>query len=158
MSKNLLTNTLQELKFLRDMPPEYLEQVANISQIRDFDEYDVVFRDGQFAEKLYFVVSGNVHVESAIQGGHYKHILTLGPGELLGWSSLLGGCYTTRACTPESARLVEINVPQLLAICNRDSGFGFEFMQRTVNALANRLSATRGQLLEAQGHQLSSRE
>jgi hypothetical protein len=93
-------------------------------------------------------------VESAVGGGHYKHILTLGPGELCGWSSLLGQCYTTRATTPDSARLLEINVKQLMAIAYRDPTFGFEFMRRTSTALAHRLSITRGQLLEAQGHEL----
>lgn len=156
MSKNVLTNTLQETKFLRDMPQEYVEQIANISQIRDFDEYDVVLREGQLAENLYLIASGNVHLESAIGGGHYKHILTLGPGDLVGCSSLLGECYTMRARTPDSARLVEINVEHLLAICNRDPAFGFEFMHRAVAALVKRLNKTRGQLLEAQGHQFSA--
>ena len=154
MSKNLLTNTLEEIQFLRDMPVEYLEKIANTSQVRDFDEFDVVFRDGQQAETLYLVISGNVHVESPVGGGRYKHILTLGPGELVGWSSLLGECYTTRATTPDSARLLEINVDKLKAKCDRDTSFGYEFMRRTTASLARRLSTTRGQLLAAQGHDL----
>lgn len=156
MSKNLISSTLQELDFLRDLPPEYVEKIANISKIRDFDEFDVVFRDGQLAEHLYFVVSGNVHVESPVGGGRYRHILTLGRGELVGWSSLLGECYTTRGRTPESARLVEIDVDQLWKACRRDVEFGFEFLRRVVGALAKRLSTTRLQLLTAQGHQLTA--
>jgi CRP-like cAMP-binding protein len=156
MSKNIVTTVLEQIEFLRDMPQEYLEQIANISQVRDFDEYDVVFRDGQRAEKLYLVISGNVHVESGVGGGHYKHILTLGPGELVGWSSLLGECYTTRATTPDSARLLEIRVGELMTICARNATFGYEFMRRTTAALARRLSVTRGQLLAAQGHDLTT--
>lgn len=151
MSKNLITSTLQEIAFLHDMAPEYVEQIANISQVRDFDEFDVVFRDGELAEQLYLIISGNVHVEAPVGGGHYKHILTLGPGELLGWSSLLGESYTTRSTTPDSARLLEINVKPLMQLCNRDPEFGFEFMSRTTAALARRLSTTRGQLLECKG-------
>jgi len=156
MSKNLISNTLQEIEFLRDMQPQYLEKIADISKVCDFDEFDTVFRDGEQAENLYMVISGNVHVESAIGGGHYQHIITLGPGELVGWSSLLGGRYTTRARTPDSARLLEIKVKPLMAACNRDPQFGFEFMSRTTEALARRLSRTRGQLLEAQGHDLAA--
>jgi CRP-like cAMP-binding protein len=154
MSKNLLTATLEEVEFLRDMPLEFVEQIANISRIRDFDEFDVVFRNGYLAETLYLVISGNVHVESPVGGGRYEHILTLGPGELVGWSSLLGQCYTTRATTPDSARLLEINVQPLVTMCNCDPRFGFEFMRRTTGALARRLSTTRGQLLRAKGHEL----
>ena len=153
MSKNLLTNTLQEIEFLRDMPLEYLEKIADISKICDFDEFDTVFRDGEQAENLYMVVSGNVHVESLVGNGRYELILTLGPGELVGWSSLLGGRYTTRARTPDTARLLQIKVKQLMALSNRDPQFGFELMSRTTEALARRLSMTRNQLLEAQGHE-----
>jgi CRP-like cAMP-binding protein len=156
MSRNFITNTLQEIQFLHDMVPEYVDRIANISQMREFDEFDVVFRDGQLAENLYLVMSGNVHVESPIGDGHYKHILTLGPGELAGWSSLLGECYTTRGTTPDSAWLLEISVKCLKEICQRDPEFGFEFMRRTTAALAKRLSTTRGQLLESQGHAVAS--
>src|SRR3972149_10342823 len=101
MSRNLLTQTLQEIHFLQDMAPDHLEQIANIAQIRDFDEYDVVFREGQPAKHMYLVMFGNVALEICSPGAGCKQILTVGPGELLGWSSLLEqSCYTARARTP----------------------------------------------------------
>jgi hydrogenase nickel insertion protein HypA len=155
MSRNLLTQTLQEIQFLQDMAPEHLEQIANIAQIRDFDEYDVVFREGQPADHMYLVVFGNVSLEICASGIGCKQISTLGPGELLGWSSLLDqSCYTARARTPQSARLVEINVALLMKICGRDPKFGYELMRRTAVALAKRLSATRMQLLNVYGEHL----
>jgi CRP-like cAMP-binding protein len=157
MSKNLLTQTLQEIQFLRDMAPEHLEQIANNARIREFDESDVVFREGDAAENIYLVVFGNVSLEICAAGSGCKQILTLGPGELLGWSALLGQSrYTARARTPELARLVEINVPQLMKICDRDPQFGYELMRRTALALASRLSATRMQLIDAYGIQMPS--
>jgi CRP-like cAMP-binding protein len=140
------------------MELEHLEKIANISRVRDYDEFDTVFNDGEPAEILYLVIFGNVHVESPVGGGHYRHILTLGPGELVGWSSLLGGRYTTRVRTPNSARLLEINVKPLKEFCRRDLRFGYEFMSRTAEALARRLSTTRGQLIEAQKHDLTAAE
>ncbi len=155
MSRNFITSTLREIEFLHDMAPEDVDRIANISRVREFDEFDAVFHNGQAAENLYLVMSGNVHVEAPIGDGHYKHILTLGPGQLVGWSSLLGESYTTRGTTPNGAWLLEINVKHLKEICNSDPEFGFEFMRRTTAALARRLSTTRGQLLEAQGHELA---
>jgi hypothetical protein len=49
---------------------------------------------------------------------------------------------------------VEINVAQLLTMCNHDPQFGYELMHRTALALAKRLSATRIQLLNVYGDQL----
>ncbi len=150
MSKNILTKTLQEIEFLHDIAPEHLEQIAEIAHIREFDESDVVFRQGQAAESLYLVMFGNVSVEASMPGLGCRQILTVGPGELLGWSSLLEqSCYTTWARTPESARLLQIDVGRLLRICDRDPQFGYELMRRAALALAKRLNKTRNQLLDA---------
>ncbi len=155
MSKDFLVETLRELQFLSDMAPEYVDRIANIAHIRDYGESDVVFREGQAAEHIYLVMFGNVSLEVCAAGIGCKQILTLGPGELVGWSSLLDQSrFTARARTPESARLVEIDVAQLLALCDRDPQFGYEIMRRTALALAKRLSGTRIQLLDAYGTQL----
>jgi len=145
---------LQEMGFLQDMAPEHLEEIANIAQIRDFAKFDVVFREGEAAENMYLVMFGIVSLEICAPGAGCKQILTLGPGELLGWSSLLEQRYTARARTPQGARLLQINVAQLLKICDRDPQFGYELMRRTALALANRLSATRMQLLNVYGEHL----
>jgi CRP/FNR family cyclic AMP-dependent transcriptional regulator len=155
MSHNIISQTLGEIQFLHDMAAEHLEQIANVASIRDFDEYDIVFREGDPAESMYLIVSGNVSLEVCAAGAGCKQILTLGPGELLGWSSLLGQSrYTARARTPQGARLVQINVPRIMEVCDRDPRFGYDLMRRTALALAKRLSATRIQLVNVYGDQL----
>jgi CRP/FNR family transcriptional regulator, cyclic AMP receptor protein len=137
------------------MVSDDLEKIADIASVRDFDEYDVVFREGDPAEDIYLVVSGTVSLEVCAAGIGCKQILTLGPGELLGWSSLLGQSrYTARARTPQSTRLVQINVAQLMQLCDQDPRFGYDLMRRTALALAKRLSATRIQLVNVYGDQL----
>jgi CRP/FNR family transcriptional regulator, cyclic AMP receptor protein len=155
MSRNILAPTLEQLGFLHDMVSDDLEKIADIASVRDFDEYDVVFREGDPAEDIYLVVSGTVSLEVCAAGIGCKQILTLGPGELLGWSSLLGQSrYTARARTPQSTRLVQINVAQLMQLCDQDPRFGYDLMRRTALALAKRLSATRIQLVNVYGDQL----
>jgi len=155
VSRNIISKTLGEIQFLHDMAPEDVDQIANVANIRDFDESDIVFREGDLAESMYLIVSGNVSLEVCAAGAGCKQILTLGPGELLGWSSLLGQSrYTARARTPQGARLVQINVPKIMEICDRDPRFGYDLMRRTALALAKRLSATRIQLVNVYGDQL----
>ncbi len=104
---------------------------------------------------MYLIVSGNVSLEVCAAGAGCKQILTLGPGELVGWSSHLGQSrYTARARTPQRARLVQLNVPQLMKICDQDPGFGYDLMRRTALALAKRLNATRIQFMNVYGDQL----
>jgi CRP-like cAMP-binding protein len=74
---------------------------------------------------------------------------TIGSGELLGWTPLLGPgpmTATARALTP--TQLVVINAAQVLALCTHDPKFGYELLRRTARALARRLAATRLQLLD----------
>lgn len=155
MNKDSLIETLREIRFLHDIGPLHLEQIAKIAQVRDLKEGDVVFRQGDAAQSVYLLVYGNVSLEICAAGSGCQQILALGPGELLGWSSMLEQlCYTARATAVVATRLVEINVAQLLAMCDHDPQFGYELMRQVALALAKRLSATRMQLLNVYGDQL----
>jgi len=147
-----LIQTLEGIQFLRDMPREYLERIASIARILDSAAQGTVFREGDAADNIYLIASGTVSLEICAAGAGCKQILTLGSGELLGWSSLLGQSrFTARARTPHLARLVQINVPKLLQLCDSDAQFGYELMRRTALALAKRLSAARIQLVNVYG-------
>jgi len=154
MSGSELTETLEGLRFFQDMPPQHLQLIAKVAQLQDCGENEVVFREGDPADHMYVVVSGLVSLEICAPGVGCQQILTLGPGELLGWSALLEGRFTARARTPHGARLLQINVAELMKICDRDPQFGYELMRRTALALAHRLSATRMQLLNVYGEHL----
>jgi CRP-like cAMP-binding protein len=104
---------------------------------------------------MYLIASGKISLEICAAGTGCKQILTLGPGELLGWSSHLGQSrYTALARTPVRTRLVKINVLQLIQLCDLDPRFGYDLMRRTAVALAKRLNVTRIQLLNVYGDQL----
>jgi CRP-like cAMP-binding protein len=76
-----------------------------------------------------------------------KYLITVGPGEMLGWSSLVEGArFAATAVVAEPARLVQIDAARLRAICDDDPQFGYEFIRRTMLALANRLTVTWNQL------------
>ncbi|MEX0613441.1 MAG: Crp/Fnr family transcriptional regulator [Pirellulales bacterium] len=155
MNKDSLIETLREIRFLQDIGPMHLEQIAKIARLRDFHDGDVVFRQGDVAQHIYLVVHGNVSLEICAAGSGCKPILTLGPGELLGWSSVLEQLsYTARSRALNTTRLVEINVAQLLAIFDHDPQFGYELMRQVALALAKRLSATRMQFLDVYGEHL----
>ena len=155
MIKDSLIETLRQVRFLQGLGPMHLEQIGQIARLRDLDEDHLIFRQGDPAQYIYLVVSGNVSLEMCAAGTGCQQILTLGPGELLGWSSVLEQiAYTARARAVDRTRLVEINVAQLLTICDRDPQFGYEIMRQVALALAKRLSATRMQLLDVYGPNL----
>ena len=147
MNKHLLLATLQEIQFLRGVSREHLEQIAAIAQCRDYASEEIVFHEGDISDSIYLVVFGKLSIELGASAQDCKHIVTVGPGEMLGWSSLLERpqlAATARAV--ETTRLVRIDSAKLLKICDEDTAFGLQFMRRTSVALAKRLNATWGQL------------
>jgi len=155
MTEKKLLDTLGELAFLRGIDQQYLAQIADIAKIVSFPEGKVVFREGEPASKLYLVVSGSVSLEISTPGVGKKRILTVSDGELLGWSPVLEQTrLTASARTLKPTEAVEISGGQILTLCEHNPGFGYEFMRRAALALAQRLTATRIQLLDVFGSEL----
>jgi CRP/FNR family cyclic AMP-dependent transcriptional regulator len=147
MNKHLLIETLRGIRFLQGTSPEHLEQIANIAELCDYDESDIVFQDGDVAGSVYLVVFGQLVLEICTPEWGCKQIVTVGPGEMLGWSSLSEHRrMAATARVTEKTRLARIDGAKLLAICDEDPQFGYEFMHRTMLALAKRLTATWSQL------------
>jgi CRP-like cAMP-binding protein len=149
MTSHDLVETLHEVEFLHDIDPAHLEQLANIGQVCYFDAHEVVFREGETADRVDLVVSGRVALQVCAANTGSKHIVDVGPGELLGWSSLT--CHPRFAATAVASKrthVIQIDGRQLRAICEQDPQFGYEFMRRTMLALAKRLRATWTQLAE----------
>jgi CRP-like cAMP-binding protein len=147
MTKQLLLATLKGIQFLRGVSHEHLEQIAAISQLCDYESQEIVFHQGDVADCMYLVVFGRLAIEVDGPGADHKKIVTVGPGEMIGWSSLLERPQlAATARVLETTRLVRIDSAKLLAICDEDVEFGFQFMRRAALALAKRLNATWGHL------------
>lgn len=157
MEKQQILNILREVNFLQDVDDEHLDKLAEIAQLVSYDENVVVFRDGDPAENIYFVTSGGVSLEMCAPGSGCRRILTMGPGELVGWSAVLGQSrLTATARAMNSTSLVQVHAGLLHTLCEHDTALGYEIMRRTALALAKRLSATRIQLLDLYGGAESS--
>lgn len=143
---------LRQLRVLEGLDEEHLRQLAEIARVESFPAGTVVFREGEVASDVYLIVEGNVSLEVCAAGVGCRRILTVGEGELLGWSPVLEQerlTATARALGP--LRAVKLNGKQVLALCAHDPQLGYEFMRRAALALAHRLNATRMQLLNVYG-------
>lgn len=152
MNKQMLIENLREVRFLHDVEQEHLERIAEVAELVNYDSNKVIFRDGDQAESVYFVVRGGVLLEMCSPGVGCKRILTLGPGDLLGWSALLERTrLTATARTIDATRLIKVHGGLLLTLCDHNPRFGYEIMHRTSLALSKRLQITRIQLLDLYG-------
>lgn len=147
MNPQLTLATLKGIQFLRGVSEEYLQQIASISEFHDYEPGEIVFRKGDAADSMYLVVFGKLAIELCVTDSDCKRIVMVGPGEMLGWSSLLERprmAALARALEP--TRLVRVDSRKLLAICDQDPEFGYLFTRRVMLALARRLGATWEQL------------
>jgi CRP-like cAMP-binding protein len=109
----------------------------------------VSFHEGDDASALYLIVSGAVSLKICHGGMGSKQIVVLGPGELLGWSSLTKHRqFAATAVVQGGARMVEIDGARVREFCDADPKFGYDFMGRTLLALSKRLIATWTQLAD----------
>ena len=147
MSTKSLIQTLRDTKFLRDFAPQFVEQIAKVAKLRSFKKGEILFDEGQTADKLHLIVSGSVLLKVCTAETGCKDILTVGEGELLGWSSLTDERkYVAKAVAMEPVEVIQIEGYKMREICDSDPRFGYEFLRRAMMALAKRLSETWRQL------------
>src|SRR5437764_351916 len=68
-----------------------LEELARLVRRRAVQEGEVLWRQGDRAQELLFVVEGNVASSLHVPGGRVVEIGTAGPGEVVGEIGLLDG-------------------------------------------------------------------
>jgi CRP-like cAMP-binding protein len=141
--------TLSGLCFLQGLADEHLQHLAALAVVKDVPAGAVVFREGEASTHVYLPLEGRVALEIRGPRGMVR-LHTVGTGELLGWSPLLGpaGPMTATARALGPCRLLALHAPQLLALAEHNPKLGMELLRRTALALARRLDATRLHLLD----------
>ncbi len=128
---------------------EVQQQLAAIAELVTFPTGTLIFHEGELHPKLYFVCDGTVSLEMVTANCGQQRILTIGPGQLLSWSGLLGdGRMTASAIVLDPVRLIETSGPQLLSLCQSNHEVGYAVMTLVARSLSRRLLATRLQLLD----------
>ncbi len=149
MVQELLRQKLKDISFSASLPEHVLRQIAAASKITDFPAGAVMFREGDENHNLYLICSGSVALEMSAPDLGCVRVLTLGAGDMVAWSAMLGrGEMSTTAVIDEDTQAISISAPHLLEICEEHQEVGFQIMRRMAQSLCRRLVATRLQLLD----------
>ena len=141
--------SLETLHFSAGMPAATLRSLAKLGSVRTLVAGEIIFREGEHVCDLFLVHSGCVALDMHVPGRGTVRLLTVGAGEILGWSAILGDCVmTATATTLEPTTSVVIPGAELQQLCDGNHEIGYEFMRRLAVALSRRLVATRLQLLD----------
>ena len=144
-----MLEALQPMEFTQGLAPQHLIKLASMAITKNFAEDEIIFREGDESKLIYLVQEGLVALSIHVPGRDQITILTVGPGKLLGWSSLFPPHQKTasaRAVVP--TRVIAINAPQVWQACQTDNALGYSIMCRVAEVITGRLIATRLQLLD----------
>ena len=147
--RETIKSILRRQSFWANVPETDIDALASISMATDFSAGSTIFREGGENHFLYILHRGHVGLDMNVPGRGRVRILSLGPGEMLAWSALLGdGRMTTTATALEDTQVISAAGGRLAELCNTNHEFGYQLMNRVAGALAKRLIATRLQLLD----------
>ena len=135
--------------FLDGMREEYVKILTDSSMYAQFEPGEVIFREGDPANRFFLIHTGEVELEADREGKGLISIQKLGPGDVLGWSWLFPPYYwhfNARALQRTTATFYYGT--RLREQCEQNHDFGFEMMKRFSEVLLERLQSTRRKLLQ----------
>lgn len=138
---------ISEHPFLKTLPPTYLALLTQCAEPREFEPGEIIFREGEIADRFYLIEQGKVALESQASRGSQKDIQQLGPEDVLGWSWLFPPyVWHFQARATEPTRALALNGRHLLNACEQNHEFGYDLMNRFAQVLIRRLQAAQDQL------------
>jgi CRP/FNR family transcriptional regulator, cyclic AMP receptor protein len=124
--------------FLVGMNRRQLALLTSCAMTVQFNKGQVIFREGDLADRFYLIESGNVALES-----------TSGPDDpLLGWSWMFPPhTWTFTARAAETTTAIFFYGTTLREYCERDHTLGYELLKRMSSMMYQRMQAARNTML-----------
>jgi CRP-like cAMP-binding protein len=139
---------LRRQPLMREFTAPQFDQLMRIAELVEFEPNEVIHREGDESDKLFLVVRGHVAIELAGRN-EVLRVETVGPGGEFGWSSMLQGAgryFQSRAL--DGVQALAFDASDLRQMCEEDAKFGFALMSRLLAVVAERLQATRLQIVD----------
>jgi CRP-like cAMP-binding protein len=129
--------------------PETQARLAGLARIERAPAGQVLLREGEHTEDVSIVMSGRIALRMLVPERGMVTILTVEPGDVLGWSALLPPHRATcHAFAIEDTTLLALRGEDLRAMLRADHALAANVYPRVLQAVARRLAATRFQLLD----------
>jgi CRP/FNR family cyclic AMP-dependent transcriptional regulator len=131
------------LFLFRDLNPEHLNVLQPLFIPCEFMTDTVLFVQGDPAENLFAVVSGEVVVNFKPDDGPVIVVARVQTGSIVGWSAALGSRrYTSSAVCTTCTQLLRVRGDDLRRLCVQHPDTGAIFLDRLATVMAERLHST----------------
>ena len=144
----MLIEDLDQIELFQGMTLSQLELLRPL--FIDFECYEgtVLFGQGELADFIYLVVSGEAVIQYKPEDGPAITVARVRPGGLVGWSALIGRrVYTSAVVCAVDSRFLRVRGADLQKLCEDHPETGGLLLERLANAVAERLRKTHPQVL-----------
>jgi toluene monooxygenase system ferredoxin subunit len=108
----------------------------------------MIFEQGEPAENLYVIVSGEIIVQFKPDDGPSIQVARVQDGGVVGWSAALGSrSYTSGAMTTMDTEMLRVRGSDLRMLCVHEPELGQVILDRLAGIIAERLRSTHAQVL-----------
>jgi CRP-like cAMP-binding protein len=143
-----MLTALRSVKALQGMETSHLRKLAALGTEVNFAEDQIIYREGDLGEAIYFIEDGQVVIEMNLPGSSSPATMySVGPGQLFGWSALFPPRRKqarARAVVPTHA--IAVNAAGLREAFQADQALENAIIQRVSEVIADRLATIRQQL------------
>jgi CRP-like cAMP-binding protein len=132
---------VRDIILLRHLTEPMLDALLPNLDILQYEEDDVIFQEGDPAERMYFLKRGKVLLEKRISDKISFAIGAVKPGHSFGWSAVMDKSmyYSTMTLCAEPCQVYSIRSEKILNLLNKDHEMAYIFYQRLLWVVKSRL-------------------
>jgi CRP-like cAMP-binding protein len=117
--------------------------------MREIKRGQILFRQGEKADKFYVIRSGCISIEMPSIMGPTLNIQNVGKDKVLGWSWLIQPYkWNFQTEAEEDSMLIEFDGAALLTQCEQEPKFGYQLLKKFAELMSVRLNAARQKMMD----------
>jgi CRP/FNR family transcriptional regulator, cyclic AMP receptor protein len=141
---------LRRYPFFGTLNDAELKEIAMITDEGAIEQGVTLFKEGQTADTLYFLLEGSVDLYYIVEEQFHPEtrkefiIGEINPGEVFAISTLIEPyAYTSTARVDKPGRVLKIQAGKLRDLLEKDCSLGYKLMRQIAQAAINRLGTAR---------------
>jgi CRP/FNR family transcriptional regulator, cyclic AMP receptor protein len=126
-----------------------LKFLCDCSSLEQIEQGQMLFRQGEQADKFYVVRTGRISIQMPAIMGPNIEMQSLGSDQILGWSWLISPFkWSFQALAEETSELIRFDGTAILARCEQNPKFGYEMLKKFAGLMSIRLDAARRKMMD----------
>jgi CRP-like cAMP-binding protein len=144
---------LKQVSLFSGLDDSTIEQLASISELRNYPANQPVFIEGEADASLFIVVRGTVKIDKQVNADQQQTLQQIKDGEFFGEISFIrGGEHIATATAVHDAEVLQIRRTEFDKLAARNPAVGYRIMLRMAGQMANLLRTMDEKFVELVGY------